>query len=416
MKIFYSLLFIFFSLTLSAKIPLSWEQAVTMAENSNAELKSAHSNLNASEFQLGIPRSTFLPQLSFDLSYDRKDQTTNTLNSSYDLFSSSLNLNQNLFAGFQDIEKIKQAKLNIKISQAQLQSTKAQISFNLKNAFENFTYAKDYLELTEEIIRRREGNLSLVELSFKSGRENKGSFFLSQAYLEQAKYDNLQAKNALRISLAKLGQALGIDNSSEYDIQGNIPTQEPDQLPLFTDIAKNTPEYQKSLWQEEFAKAQITIARSAFFPSLDLTGSLTRSDQNFYPNQDRYWSMGLNISLPFFSGGKDYFTTKSAVQNWSASENQKINLSRQIISQLEQVYATYLEAVAKFKVDSSFKQAATARAEISRTRYNNGLLTFEDWDVIENDLISRQKNYLLSKRDRVITEAGWEQVQGKGVF
>jgi hypothetical protein len=43
-------------------------------------------------------------------------------------------------------------------------------------------------------------------------------------------------------------------------------------------------------------------------------------------------------------------------------------------------------------------------------------MTFEDWDIIENDLIQRLKTFLQSQRDRVIAEASWELAQGKGVI
>jgi outer membrane protein TolC len=56
------------------------------------------------------------------------------------------------------------------------------------------------------------------------------------------------------------------------------------------------------------------------------------------------------------------------------------------------------------------------RADIARTKYNNGLMTFENWDIIENDLIQRQKSFLQGQRDRVVAEAAWEQAQGKGVI
>ena len=52
----------------------------------------------------------------------------------------------------------------------------------------------------------------------------------------------------------------------------------------------------------------------------------------------------------------------------------------------------------------------------SRNKYNNGLQSFEDWDGIENDLITRQKTSLLSSRQRIVAEANWEQAQGKGVI
>ena len=44
----------------------------------------------------------------------------------------------------------------------------------------------------------------------------------------------------------------------------------------------------------------------------------------------------------------------------------------------------------------------------------SGLISFQDWDTIENDLISNQKTILVNLRDAIAAEAAWEQAQGKG--
>jgi outer membrane protein len=41
------------------------------------------------------------------------------------------------------------------------------------------------------------------------------------------------------------------------------------------------------------------------------------------------------------------------------------------------------------------------------------MLSFEDWDRIENDLISSQKDDLSGRLNAILAEASWEQVQGK---
>ena len=65
---------------------------------------------------------------------------------------------------------------------------------------------------------------------------------------------------------------------------------------------------------------------------------------------------------------------------------------------------------------SSEGSAAETRAGIARSKYNNGLMSFEDWDRIETDLIQRQKAALLGRRERVLAEAAWEQTQGRGAI
>jgi outer membrane protein TolC len=126
--------------------------------------------------------------------------------------------------------------------------------------------------------------------------------------------------------------------------------------------------------------------------------------------------VGLNLNVPLYSGGKDYYATKSAVSNLEAAASNTDSAEHQLVVRLKQTHAGYVESVEKLKVDQAFLDAAMTRADIARTKYNNGLMTFENWDIIENDLIQRQKSFLQSQRDRVVAEAAWEQAQGKGVI
>lgn len=161
--------------------------------------------------------------------------------------------------------------------------------------------------------------------------------------------------------------------------------------------------------------ADVTFARAGFYPSVDLTGSVAREGEDWAPDKDRN-TVGLNLTIPLFSGGRDYYTTKSVAATLEAVSSNKDNVERQLLVRLKQAYANYVESEEKLKVDQAFLEAAVTRAEIARSRYNNGLMSFEDWDLIENDLIQRQTTFLQSQRGRVIAEAAWEQAQGKGVI
>jgi outer membrane protein TolC len=126
--------------------------------------------------------------------------------------------------------------------------------------------------------------------------------------------------------------------------------------------------------------------------------------------------VGLILSVPIYSGGRDYYSTKSATASFAAAQASRENVERLARARLKQAYHNYQQAVERLRVDEEFLEATTLRAEIARSKYNNGLLSFEDWDIIENDLINRQKALLLSLRDRVTAEAGWEQAKGGGVI
>ena len=87
-----------------------------------------------------------------------------------------------------------------------------------------------------------------------------------------------------------------------------------------------------------------------------------------------------------------------------------------VTNTIKQAYFDYIESVQKEKIDESFRRAAILRAEVARNKYKNGLLSFEAWDLVETDLISKQKEILSSERNRILKQSQWEQAQGVGVF
>jgi outer membrane protein len=358
--------------------------------------------------------SGFFPQISGSVA--RTDGTsTSTTTSNAPTTSSALIVNQNLFAGFGDTASVAQARANRTVAEANLRAASAKVSYDLKTAFATLRYATDDQALSADIVRRREQNLRLVELRYESGNENKGSLLLSQATLSQARLGLLQSDQALPVAQAQLARVLARDDPQALNLVGTVPTTTP---PMQVDYARavlDTPDQQRALAQVEAAKAGVDIAASGFWPSLNLTGTANRTNSDAFPDYHSNTVL-LSLTVPIFSGGKTYYGVRSAGAQESSAEAQREGLLRQLRAQLEQAYASYVLAVANLTVAEEFQKAAQVRAEIARNKYSNGLMSFEDWDIIENDLITRQRTLLLSQRDRIIAEAAWEQALGTGVI
>jgi outer membrane protein TolC len=397
---------------------------VDLAAKSNSELQSSLQKYESTADLEGVARAGFLPVINGSLNYDRGNTVTagtptgagNTF--STNRFSATLTGSENIFNGLQDLGKIRQAEANTEGAKALVAAAKAKISFDLKSAYQNVIYAKEYEQFTLDIIKRRESNLNMVKLLFQNGQENKGSLLLSQAYLEQARYEELQSRGSMRTAVAALAKTLGLDRDIDFDIREQIPVVEPasGKSPDLRTLASQTPDYKKAVADANSADAGITVARAGFFPTLAASGSIGKQGSEFWPTDADRWSVGVALSFPLFNGGRDYYGTRSAADAWKSAESNRLNVSRDLLAKLESAYTNYVEAVAKLRVDESFVKAATVRAEIARKRYNNGLMNFEDWDLVETDLINRRRTVLQSRRDRVINEASWEQTQGKGAI
>jgi len=392
---------------------ISWEQGVIEAAGANAELNAAKSSLQSAQHLVKVSRSAFLPSITANAGY-QYDSSNAPRN-----YSATINATENLFSGFSDSATMDRAKYASFSSEANLTSAKAKISFDLKSSFIGLLYSQKNILLAEDIIKRRTANLKLVQLRFESGRENIGSLNLSKAYLAQAKYDHLQAVHSLEIYQADLARVLGRDNYLELEVVGSVPTQAPpyenNRKINYRELVKEAPDYKNAFFSEQSAKASIEISKSNFYPELNLNQSVGRSGRE-YSSPSNVWSVGATLSFPLFNGGKDYYSTKSANEDYRASALNRKHTEESGITQLKTAYTRYIEAVVKLEVDDAFVLAASSRERIAKAQYNNGLITFTDWDTIENDLINRQKSLLQSQRERVVAEATWEQVQGRGVI
>lgn len=413
----------------AAAVELTWEECLRYTMEGNPQLESSKNEWLATQENERVALAGYLPSLNAQASYTQTGTTGNsgavvangvviggsgsTINKNY---LASLNFSQNLFKGLQDSSKIDQAKWRTKNSYYAYVATKSNLSFNLKDAFSNLVYAQETMTLAQSILERRESNYKLVSVRYDSGRENKGSVMLAEAYYQQAQLELTKARDALAVAQEKLKSIMNKDQFDKLQAVGSIPL---DQLEFknkgLEDLALETPAYHQAYALEKVAAEQIDISRSSFLPSLDLTGNVVKQGPSFFPERER-WAMAITLTVPIFDGLKDLGTYRGSVLSKYAAEGKKKNTMLDLLPKLRDAQNLARQSDIKYSIDEKFKNASATRAEIARAKYNNGLITFEDWDIIENELIQRQTSFLQSKRDRVVKYATWENLLGRGAI
>lgn len=138
-------------------------------------------------------------------------------------------------------------------------------------------------------------------------------------------------------------------------------------------------------------------------------------DSEFFPQYQK-WSVGLTFSWYLFSGGRDDANLEIAKSKRVSSQFELHSKSQAIISKILQAHADLELALEKIKLEEKFRDATQLRAEIAEKKYINGILTFDDWDSVESDLIQHQKSVLSSYLDRRVSETKLESLLGQGVW
>ncbi|NDG86306.1 MAG: hypothetical protein EBX52_14855, partial [Proteobacteria bacterium] len=217
------------------------------------------------------------------------------------------------------------------------------------------------------------------------------------------------------IAAQNLSHVAGFDSTSIL-VEGDVPVSPPPAEADATKLLELTPAHRIQIARIELADAQFESARSGFIPSLDLTGNLSYLGTRPTLQENRSLGIGITLTIPLFSGLSTFRDLRSAGALQESAVQNRVSVDFETLSGLRQALFTFQQSIQKLKVDTNLKNAATIRATIARKRYNHGLLMFEQWDIIETDLINRQKNALASKRDRIIAEGAYRQIQGLGDF
>lgn len=398
-------------------IKIDYATAVKELAKNNLDLVAARKNMQTAQYNYRAAYAGFLPQLTAGMNYTTGNSATTAqlANQSlrYELYSASLGVSQNIFSGLSDYYKIKIARASAELSDATFRQTAARVAYELKAAWAQLTLAKRQYELAVETQKRRQENLKMITLRFSSGTENKGSVLLAESYRAQAERDVNQSLRLRTQAETELRRVLHLPETAEIIAEGGPEVAPPPEKPALEDLARKTPEYLQAAAQELNAEATADQSISPFFPTLNASGSLFRQGTTFFPEGDR-WSVNVGVSYPLFSGGKDYYTLKANKSAYEAAKENKASVQTVRLSKLQQALQSYRAAVENAKVSQALLSASTVRAQIARVKYMSGLLSFDQWDIIENELIGRQKDALQTRYDLELAQASWEQTRGEG--
>ena len=409
---------------------LTWGECVKEATLNNPGLAAAQQEIQRTEAVRKGAYSTFLPQVNATSGMSRSHNERNVTISGFgvegtpssgggsyytDSYTLQIQAQQQLFDGFFTKGQVDKARAEISVAVAKLLTQKALVSFELKSAFAQMLYAQELIDIAGEILERRELNARMVELKYDNGRENKGALLLSRANVTQAKTDLQQARRTLELSGIQLATVMGRTKFGPMAAKGLLKTAEPAKEPDYVALAVKTPAHFQQEAAVAAAKAGITVAASDFYPQIYAYGNISSQSGEGYATP-KSWEIGLSGTWALFDGAATYFNVRAARANL---ESQRSSLRLTLVDtarSLAEDHRSLLDAIENVDVSAAFLEATALRARIAEEQYRNGLVSFQDFDVITNDHINRQKSHLMARRDAVLAEARWEESQGIGAI
>jgi len=389
---------------------LDWGQCLVEASGHHPDLRSAAEKVRQSEAQHDIVKGGLLPTVSATAGGQRSGSSTTPASGAW---SYGFNMSQLLFDGAKTSSQVNSAKETVKASKFNESGVSVSTRYALRTAFVQLLTAQKQVSLAEEIMTKRRQNLRLIALLYKSGIEHIGSLSKAQADLAEAEYEVSQAKRGLELAQVVLGTQLGRFWPGAIRVTGQFTaSEETRRLPDFDRIVRDNPSYLSLAAQKDAAGYSLQAARSAFMPSVSLTAGFGNSALRQIPPDRTDWQTGVNLSVPIYAGGSGtagVARSRAQVNQLSADEE---SLYLSLIRNLAQNWKSFVDASENVDVQKKYLAAASERARIADAQYSAGLVSFNEWTIIEDNLVSAKKSFLNAQSNLLTAEAAWVKAKG----
>jgi len=273
--------------------------------------------------------------------------------------------------------------------------------------------AQEAVDLTRQIYDIRRSNLELITLRYESGLEHKGALLTAQANLAQAVFDTAQNNRALEVVQRALAKELGRTRFSPVRVDGAFEVSDTVlEKPDFDALAQHNPQIGKSAAQRNAASFGVKSAEASFYPQLSARGGADRTSGHWPPDNDR-WNAGIALTLPIFEGGLRVAEVAQAKALLNQAVESERSIKDGIVVALEQTWAALQDALETVGVQEKFLNAAEERAKIAEAQYSTGFITFDNWIIIINDLVSAKSSFLDTRANALFAEAEWIRAKGE---
>jgi outer membrane protein TolC len=392
------------------EVVFRWGDCVREALRNNPELMSAQETIRQSEADKRITEGDILPQISAEL--EGSTSETADAQSQSDFYSYSVTGRQLVFDGFKTSKDVNRAKEGIRASRYNYAVVSSNVRLALRTAFVELLRSQQLISLTENIAIRRKQNLELVKLRYEAGREHKGSLLTAEADMAHAEFEIIQAQRSISLARRQLLKGLGFKEVKPIKVEGEFSLRgyygaKPD----LAFLADNTPFLKELIVRKDAARFNLDSARADFFPKVFLSGSLGRASSGWPPEHDE-WSAGISLSLPLYEGGSRLSEVTKARSRVRQAEAAERSGRDSVLVTLEDTWKNLQDAISSLSVQKKFLNAAEERAKIARAQYETGQISFDDWIIIEGNLVNARKSFLSAQAGVMLAEANWTQARG----
>ena len=383
-------------LAASADLSTIYRDAVV----SDPVYQAARAQYQVTAERLPQARSTYLPQVAASASIFRIHSERGGIpDRDYNTKTIAVTLSQPVFR-MQNLIAINQAQRAVLQAESVLASAQQDLGLRVAQAYFDVLLAQDNVALSETQKTAIDQQLAQAKRNFEVGTATIVDTLEAQARYDQSVAKEIADKNDLEVKRRALQSLLG------KLPDGLVPLREPLVLaePRPNDIeawvkAAGESSFQVAIARAnyEIAQQEIDRARAGRLPTLDLSGSLARSDNPFSATSPispvgRDASLGLTLSVPIFTGGLIQSRIREAIAQRDRLEQELENAQRVVAQQVRSSFLNVTSGISQVR--------ALEQAQVSTQSQLDSTILGRDVGVRTSvDVLNAQQQVFQTRRD-----------------
>ena len=412
-----ALLLVFWVVSLNAQeqpLRFSLEDCLKYAEEHSYALQNAKLDQSVSEINYKQAKLQMSPTVSASASQGFAYSHSSTNGGADWTGNYGLSAGITLFNGLNTFNTIKQRKLDITQSSLAWEQSKNNVNIQIVQAFLNILMNEELSVYQKDVIKKSREQMEQGYQRYKVGQILESDYLLLQAqYIsDSANYENTLL--TLQNNYVNLKSLLAINPTAAIEVvrPDTVAMMSNLTIPPMQEVIDRAfdylPELKISKNRIESANYDVKIAKSAYYPSLNLNAGISTgyvAGNGAFGTQlgDRLGeNVGLSLNIPIYNQNRARASVKLAKIGVQQAENNLQSQQIEILEELQRYYNAVNEAQNNYEVSAIREKAYEANFNAYNMKFMYGTITAADLLTQQNNYLSALNTYMQNKYSFVL--------------
>jgi outer membrane protein len=389
-----------------AQESLRLEDALRLALQNNGLARAALAETDAADARLAAARANLYPSIDLSSSTTRTRIEGGGAIADTTQRQNGFGLEWLLLDNGQRELRIRQSSRTAEATRQSTRDTLRRVLFQTARAYYEVLRRKELLQVADTAVRRAETLLEVAKAQAEVGAAPQKDVLQAEADLANARVQQIQARNALRLAETDLKRLIG------WEAQKPLPDLTAPDAPPTPDPALSV----EQLWQRarlqrpdlRDAELRLQISRlgldAARLNSLLRLQISARGFREYEPNSRTQGSLSIVASYPLFDGGLTRASLREAEASLQSAQFRLQQAERDAYAEVESALLSIREAFERLEASKIAVAAAQRNFDAAQESLREGVGTIVEVLTAQLALITAETNLVQATYDAAVAE------------